>query len=70
MPAVSDYARIAADITAQIEAGTYQSGDRLPSINALAAEYQVGVSTVKMALVWLEARELIIRRQGKGVFVA
>jgi GntR family transcriptional regulator len=41
----------------------------LPSITELAAELEVGRSTVREALKQLETMEMVIIRQGKGVFV-
>jgi GntR family transcriptional regulator len=65
-----DYIRVADEIAAKISAGVLKSGDKLASISVLATEYAVSVSTIKSAYIRLEALELIIRRQGKGVFVA
>jgi len=44
-------------------------GDRLPSQNELAQQFNVGTRTVREALKNLETKGLISIRQGKGIFV-
>ncbi len=66
----SDYARIALDIIAAIDAGDLRPGDRLPTHAQMAAQYETSTSTVKMALAYLDGAGRIRRRQGKGVYVA
>lgn len=66
----ADYVRVADEIAAKIRSGELVKGAKLPSISTLASEYDVSVSTIKAAYIRLEAFELIVRRQGKGVFVA
>lgn len=65
-----DYRRIAADIERRIDEGELQSGAKLPTIAEIARQYETGVTTVKDALIWLEAREKITRRQGRGIYIA
>ena len=69
MPVTADYIRIADEITADIKAGKYKAGDKLPSIAETAATYGVSPSTVKQVYVRLEALRVIWRHQGKGIFV-
>lgn len=44
-------------------------GDRLPSQNELAVEFNVGTRTVREALKNLEAKGLLSIQQGRGIFV-
>ena len=49
--------------------GEYPLGDKLPTERALAAEFAVNRATVREALRYLEALELIAVRQGDGAWV-
>lgn len=69
MPAKPDYVRIADAVTAAILEGRLKPGDKLPSINEMTTRYEVSATTFKMALIRLEARLLIRRHQGKGIFI-
>ena len=53
-----------------IEQGVHQPGERLPSEPELIREYGVSRITVRQALDELETEGLIIRRHGKGTYVA
>jgi len=64
------YLVIAAALRAKIEAGEYQSGDALPSINRLSQEYGVAKTTAQKALNLLKAEGLAVGRQGWGTIVA
>lgn len=46
-----------------------QSGDRLPAISAMAADFGVGAPTIREALKTLEAVGVVDIRHGAGVFV-
>jgi DNA-binding GntR family transcriptional regulator len=65
-----DYQRVAADIAAKIQSGILKPGDRLPPIKAMAADYGVGQTTIKNALVLLGERGLTRGQQGRATFVA
>ncbi|HEV2580056.1 MAG TPA: GntR family transcriptional regulator [Ktedonobacteraceae bacterium] len=54
----------------QIERGDYRPGDRLPSEPELIRQYGISRITVRQALDELEAEGLIVRRHGKGTYVA
>jgi GntR family transcriptional regulator len=54
----------------RIEAGTVAPGDALPSETALAAEFGVSVGTLRRAVDDLVAEHILVRRQGRGTFVA
>jgi len=63
------YVRVVDDVTAQIRGGVLKPGDRLPTIQEMAASYEVSPSTVKLALRILEERGLTYGQQGKAIFV-
>lgn len=64
------YLVIAAELRAKIQAGEYQPGDALPSINRLAQEYGVAKTTAQKALQVLKDEGLAVGRQGWGTLVA
>lgn len=49
--------------------GTYEPGDRLPSVSDLSSELGVSITSVRDALMQLEAVGLVDIRQGQGIFV-
>ncbi|MBD2230496.1 GntR family transcriptional regulator [Phormidium tenue] len=53
----------------QIEAGEYQSGDRLPSEHQLMETFSVSRITARQAVANLVSQGLAIAYRGKGVFV-
>jgi DNA-binding GntR family transcriptional regulator len=63
------YARVAADIRAQIIDGRVAPGQRLPSEPDLARHYRVGVDTIRDALAILRNQGLVVTRQGYGTRV-
>lgn len=67
---VAIYEQIKEQIIKLINCGVYNSGDRLPSIRALASELKLNVNTVKRAFIELEADGVVYSLQGKGVFVS
>ncbi|MBF9135085.1 winged helix-turn-helix transcriptional regulator [Plantactinospora sp. S1510] len=69
MPATPDYVRISDEITADVRSGKYKPGDRLPSIAEQCVQYNTSPSTINLVNVRLEALGVIVRRQGKGIFV-
>lgn len=52
-----------------IESGDWPMGQRLPSLESLAAQTGVAVVTVRQAVEMLEDEGLLERRQGAGTFV-
>ena len=54
----------------RIGSGAWKPGELLPSETELASEYRVSQGTVRKAMMALEADRLIVRRQGRGTFVA
>jgi GntR family transcriptional regulator len=64
------YHQLKAILRAEIERGTYRPGDRLPTEQELMQSYGVSRITVRQALDELEGEGLIVRRHGKGTYVA
>jgi GntR family transcriptional regulator len=64
------YEQIKAMIMASLQASEWLPGDAIPSEMELAARYAVSQGTVRKAIDELAAQNLLIRRQGKGTFVA
>jgi len=64
------YQQIKGLITQSLEAGEWKPGDMIPSEIELAGRYKVSQGTVRKAIDELAAENLLIRRQGKGTFVA
>jgi GntR family transcriptional regulator len=62
--------QIAADIRAKITAGEYKPEVALPSIVALAAEYQVATGTIQKALRILKAEGVVESVPSYGTFPA
>ncbi len=64
------YQQIKALITQRLQAGEWKAGETIPSEMELAARYGVSQGTVRKAIDELAAENLVVRRQGKGTFVA
>ena len=64
------YSQIKALILQSLQAGEWKPGEAIPSEIDLASRYGVSQGTVRKAIDELAAENLVIRRQGKGTFVA
>ena len=64
------YRQVKAAITRGLEAGEWKPGEPIPSEPELAARHGVSQGTVRKAIDELAAENLLVRRQGKGTFVA
>ena len=64
------YQQIKALILASLQAGEWKPGEAIPSEMDLAARFRVSQGTVRKAIDELAAENLVVRRQGKGTFVA
>ncbi|QWE15786.1 GntR family transcriptional regulator [Polynucleobacter sp. AP-Nino-20-G2] len=64
------YQQIKAMILASLQASEWLPGTAIPSEMELAARYAVSQGTVRKAIDELAAQNLLVRRQGKGTFVA
>ncbi len=67
--AVSRYIQLATLFRRRIEQGAWKHGDRIPTVDELAAEYGVARATIRQALDQLQAEGLIERFRAKGTFV-
>ena len=64
------YQQIKALITQSLQSGEWKPGELIPSEMELASRFKVSQGTVRKAIDELSAENLVIRRQGKGTFVA
>jgi GntR family transcriptional regulator len=64
------YRQIKGLITRELQAGAWKPGEAIPSEQDLAARFKVSQGTVRKAIDELAADNLLVRRQGKGTFVA
>ncbi len=64
------YQQIKALMVRELQAGTWRPGEAIPSETELAARFKVSQGTVRKAIDELAAENLLVRRQGKGTFVA
>jgi GntR family transcriptional regulator len=68
--AIPLYVQIADLIRQRIARGQWPAGTRLPTLEALVAEFGVARVTVRQAMDIVSAEGLVTRRQGRGTFVA
>lgn len=64
------YQQIKALITHSLQSGEWKPGELIPSEVELAGRFKVSQGTVRKAIDELSAENLVVRRQGKGTFVA
>ncbi|WP_459617853.1 GntR family transcriptional regulator [Bordetella sp. 2513F-2] len=64
------YRQIKALLVQSLDRGEWKPGELIPSEIDLAARFQVSQGTVRKAVDELAAEHMLIRRQGKGTFVA
>jgi GntR family transcriptional regulator len=64
------YRQIKGLIIAGLQAGEWKAGEGIPSEIDLAQRFGVSQGTVRKAIDELAAENLLVRRQGKGTFVA
>jgi GntR family transcriptional regulator len=67
--APAKYQQIADRLRDQIDVGTLQPGDRLPSEPDLVRQFDASRNTVRLALAALTNQGLVVTRQGLGTFV-
>jgi len=63
------YEIVTEDLTEMIKNSEFEAGDRLPSVQQLAEDFDVGRSAIREALSAMKAMGLIEIRQGEGTFV-
>jgi GntR family transcriptional regulator len=64
------YQQIKTLITRSLQSGEWRPGELIPSEMELAARYKVSQGTVRKAIDAMADENLLVRRQGKGTFVA
>ena len=64
------YQQIKGLILQSLQSGEWKPGEAIPSEIDLAARYRVSQGTVRKAIDELSSDNLVVRRQGKGTFVA
>jgi GntR family transcriptional regulator len=64
------YQQIKALILQSLQSGEWKPGEAIPSEMDLASRYRVSQGTVRKAIDELASGNLLVRRQGKGTFVA
>ncbi|MBU3543144.1 MAG: GntR family transcriptional regulator [Burkholderiaceae bacterium] len=64
------YQQIKGLILGSLQTGEWKPGEMIPSENELAVRYKVSQGTVRKAIDELASENLLVRRQGKGTFVA
>lgn len=64
------YRQIKELMTNSLESGEWKPGDLIPSESLLATRFGVSQGTVRKAIDEMAAEHLLVRRQGKGTFVA
>ncbi|MDZ7591344.1 MAG: GntR family transcriptional regulator [Rubrivivax sp.] len=64
------YQQIKTLLVTGLETGQWQPGQPIPSETELAARFGVSQGTVRKAIDEMAAENLLVRRQGKGTFVA
>ena len=64
------YQQIKGLMLRSLQAGEWKPGEAIPSEMELAARFRVSQGTVRKAIDELAAENLLVRRQGKGTFVA
>lgn len=62
--------RVTRELRLRLEAGEWATGDRLPTVAELSAQYEVGRATVIRALKTLSSDGLIVTTRGWGTFRA
>lgn len=64
------YQQIKGLLTQRLESGEWRPGEAIPSEQELASQFSVSQGTVRKAIDELAGENIVIRRQGKGTFVA
>lgn len=64
------YRQIKSLLLQRLESGEWRPGEAIPSESELATRFNVSQGTVRKAIDEMAAENLLVRRQGKGTFVA
>ncbi|WP_028610196.1 FadR/GntR family transcriptional regulator [Paenibacillus harenae] len=63
------YEAVYEEIKRRIRAGIWKPGDRLPTLEELTSELDVGISSVREAVRILHKQKILLVEQGRGTFV-
>lgn len=69
-PRVPKYLRLSDGIAGAVESGELKPGDRLPGETELAEALPASLGTIQKALASLAEQGVLVRRHGRGTFVA
>ena len=64
------YKEVKHRITRKLSRGEWKPGETIPSEGRLAEHFGVSVGTIRKAVDELVAENVLVRRQGRGTFVA
>ncbi len=64
------YAQVRDLLLARIRSGEWGAGESLPNEYTLSTEFDVSIGTVRRAVAELEENGVLVRKQGRGTFVA
>ncbi len=64
------YAQVREHLLARIRGGEWAAGETLPNEYVLSTNFDVSIGTVRRAVAELEANGVLVRKQGRGTFVA
>ncbi len=64
-----NYSKMTEYVEAMIAAGTYRSGDRLPTLRTLAEQFEINLDTARRGIWYLRDKGLLECRQGDGTYV-
>lgn len=64
------YKEVKRGLMKSLAAGEWKAGQAIPSERELAARFQVAIGTLRKAIDELTAENILVRRQGRGTFVA
>lgn len=64
------YLQVKSLITERLQRGDWKPGETIPSEVELAVRYRVSQGTIRKAIDELASERLLVRRQGRGTFVA
>jgi GntR family transcriptional regulator len=67
---VFPYRQVADQLRAAIDAGEYEPGRRIPSLQALVRETGLAVETIRRAIRVLADEGIVYTVQGRGTFVS
>ena len=70
MPEIPLYKSVRKEMLERLARGEWKPGDCLPSELDLAQRFGVSISTIRAAIAELDASRILVKRQGKGTFVA